>query len=141
VVTLMSSILAEAHVQTSGALLSLLVVTAGYLIWNAATAGKRRRKGYPLPPGPTGIPVLGNVHQLPATKEHYTWAEWSKVSASRLDDSSSNMLLEVRTVILCHRSRQADHCHQLSSNSCRTARTARTNLLRSAIHELRKRTG
>ncbi len=32
----------------------------------------------PLPPGPKALPVLGNVHQLPASYQEQTFAEWAR---------------------------------------------------------------
>ncbi|KAF8067055.1 OrdA protein [Lyophyllum atratum] len=46
-----------------------LFVLRGYL---------RRRGKYPLPPGPTGLPILGNVADMPSEKEWVTFAEWGR---------------------------------------------------------------
>ncbi|KZT05049.1 cytochrome P450 [Laetiporus sulphureus 93-53] len=35
-----------------------------------------RRKGSRLPPGPRGVPLLGNVLQLPPDDQHKTFAKW-----------------------------------------------------------------
>ena len=38
----------------------------------------RPRKPAPLPPGPRGLPLIGNVLDMPSEKEWLTFAEWGE---------------------------------------------------------------
>ncbi|KAG6846261.1 hypothetical protein H0H93_014995, partial [Arthromyces matolae] len=56
--------------------LNVAVASAGgFLLLSWALKPKQ---GAPLPPGPTGLPVVGNVADMPATKEWVTFAEWGR---------------------------------------------------------------
>jgi len=36
---------------------------------------QRRRGAFPLPPGPKGYPLIGNLFDLPSSYEWLTWAK------------------------------------------------------------------
>jgi len=40
---------------------------------------KRNSKGLPLPPGPKGFPIIGNLLDMPADKPWLIYHEWSKI--------------------------------------------------------------
>ena len=55
-------------------LLDLMVVAiVGLLIY--WLADRKQRKGKHLPPGPNGLPFLGNALQIPRGKEHLVFVE------------------------------------------------------------------
>lgn len=47
------------------------------LLFVAAMRGVYRERRH-LPPGPTGIPLLGSAHQLPARFQEQKLSEWGK---------------------------------------------------------------
>lgn len=39
---------------------------------------KRRTRGMPYPPGPSGLPILENILDIPKEKEYEVYAQWGK---------------------------------------------------------------
>lgn len=39
---------------------------------------KARRQRSRYPPGPPALPIIGNVHQLPAENQEHTFQEWGR---------------------------------------------------------------
>ncbi|KAF9525565.1 OrdA protein [Crepidotus variabilis] len=54
----------------------LSIAIAGYALYNYISS--RKPQGRPLPPGPKGFPVVGNVADLPTEQEWQTYASWGR---------------------------------------------------------------
>ena len=39
---------------------------------------RRKKPAYPLPPGPKGLPILGNALDIPKNREWVTYEKWGK---------------------------------------------------------------
>ena len=55
-----------------------LALAALILAWALSRKRTGRFSQYPLPPGPKGIPLVGNLWDMPKEKEWITFAEWGK---------------------------------------------------------------
>ncbi|KAH9940671.1 cytochrome P450 [Amylocystis lapponica] len=68
----------DAPVHPATATPQLAVVLAiGLLLLFLADSFLRRRSKTPLPPGPPGLPLLGNVFDIPSDREWIKYKEWS----------------------------------------------------------------
>lgn len=57
-----------------------LVVVLGVCLVALSFARRKKRREYPLPPGPKGFPIIGNLLDMPTCDEWKTFYRWSKES-------------------------------------------------------------
>ena len=63
-------------------LLDLILALVGiFLVKSFIT---RSRRPAPYPPGPKGLPVVGNVADMPTSQEWFKFAEWGEAYGERL---------------------------------------------------------
>jgi len=57
----------------------LVVLTA--ILWSFRRRRRRRRSAFPLPPGPRGYPLVGNLFDMPPlqTQNWLTFAKWGEI--------------------------------------------------------------
>jgi hypothetical protein len=57
------------------------LLAGGGVLWAAKTIidnKKRNPQGLPFPPGPRGLPILGNILQLPQSEQWKVYQEMTK---------------------------------------------------------------
>ncbi|KAI0034413.1 cytochrome P450 [Vararia minispora EC-137] len=54
------------------------VAFVGLALWLVKQTLSRKRSSLPLPPGPPGLPVVGNVADIPTTQPYKTYIEWGQ---------------------------------------------------------------
>ncbi|KAK0436559.1 cytochrome P450 [Armillaria borealis] len=79
---------------TSFATLDIAIVLAGLaFVWHVF---RRSSRNAPFPPGPKGLPVIGNLFDMPTEKEWLTFAKWGE----KYGDIASVGILGRRLVVL-----------------------------------------
>jgi len=59
----------------------IIPLVGGMVILSFITVGwylQSSKPKYPLPPGPKGAPLIGNLRQVPAERSDVQFAKWSK---------------------------------------------------------------
>lgn len=57
---------------------TLTAILLGYVLFKQLKKDRSNPKGLPLPPGPKGYPLIGNLFDLPVNKAWLVYDEWSK---------------------------------------------------------------
>jgi hypothetical protein len=57
----------------------LTVLFFGYMLFRQLKKGRSNPKGLPLPPGPKGYPIIGNLFDLLVDRAWLVYNEWSKI--------------------------------------------------------------
>lgn len=65
-------------VSAAQLLLSPLFLAAGLWAWKWLSWRRRNPAGLPMPPGPKGYPIIGNVLDMPQKATWLTFREWAK---------------------------------------------------------------
>ena len=58
---------------------TLTVLFFGYMLFKQLKKSRSNPKGLPLPPGPKGYPLIGNLFDLPIHSPWLVYDEWSKI--------------------------------------------------------------
>ena len=71
--------LGPTHLYPTAVVFSLALCYVGFIVWKKLTPHQ-----LPLPPGPKGLPFLGNALQINKTEPWVTYREWRKTYGTRL---------------------------------------------------------
>lgn len=120
--------------STSQTVLITTVTTLSLLILRSFLRKRKLAALGPLPPGPKGVPVLGNALDLPKTQEWLTYAKWGKVRDRPQNTLSPLLLISlwhagIRTHSPRRRYGPANHDRQLPEDCCRFIGQTQCDLL------------
>lgn len=65
-------------VQTMPSLMTALDISLGFVGLILIKKLLTRRSPAPLPPGPKGLPIVGNIFDMPSEQEWVTFAQWGE---------------------------------------------------------------
>ena len=66
---------------------TLAVLFLGYMLFRLLKKGRNSNpKGLPLPPGPQGYPLIGNLFGMPVYKPWLVYEEWCKIYGKFFND-------------------------------------------------------
>lgn len=82
----------------------ILVVLLAISVW---LRHRHARTAYP--PGPSGLPIIGNVHQLPLISQELKFLEWSRIYG--------RFLVVSCLLVLIPPLNRRSHVHPIISNS------------------------
>ena len=58
-----------------------LISLAVAILWLTYRRAIFKHRPAPLPPGPRPLPLIGNIFDMPTTKQWLTFADWAKYGA------------------------------------------------------------
>ncbi|TFK36284.1 cytochrome P450 [Crucibulum laeve] len=98
--------------------LYIAVLATAMFLWATskyASQRQRNKQGLPLPPGPKGLPIIGNILDMPVDNQWLVYDEWFKTYGATVCDIISFEALGSRFIILGSLARTEDLFEKRSS--------------------------